>query len=138
MSRFAAQACYKRCAFSNASVSYTHLKDPNLSGDDLKEGLTAIISVKLKEPQFEGQTKTRLGNSDVRGIVDSIVYEGLMTFLEEKPDYLRPIVEKAIKARQARDAAKKARELVRRKSAFSGLDLPGKLADCSSLSLIHI
>ena len=107
-------------------------KDPNLSGDDLKEGLTAIISVKLKEPQFEGQTKTRLGNSDVRGIVDSIVYEGLMAFLEEKPDYLKPIVEKAIKARQARDAAKKARELVRRKSAFSGLDLPGKLADCSS------
>ncbi len=107
-------------------------KDPNLSGDDLKEGLTAIISVKLKEPQFEGQTKTRLGNSDVRGIVDSIVYEGLMAFLEEKPDYLRPIVEKAIKARQARDAAKKARELVRRKSAFGGLDLPGKLADCSS------
>jgi len=107
-------------------------KDPNLSGDDLKEGLTAIISVKLREPQFEGQTKTRLGNSDVRGIVDSIVYDGLMATLEEKPDYLRPIVEKAIKARQARDAAKKARELVRRKSAFGGLDLPGKLADCSS------
>ncbi|HPU68718.1 MAG TPA: DNA topoisomerase (ATP-hydrolyzing) subunit B [Acetomicrobium flavidum] len=107
-------------------------KDPNLSGDDLKEGLTAIISVKLKEPQFEGQTKTRLGNSDVRGIVDSIVYDELMATLEEKPDYLRPIVEKAIKARQARDAAKKARELVRRKSAFGGLDLPGKLADCSS------
>lgn len=107
-------------------------KDANLSGDDLKEGLTAIISVKLKEPQFEGQTKTKLGNSDVRGIVDSIVYDGLMAFLEEKPDCLRPIVEKAIKARQARDAAKKARELVRRKSAFGGLDLPGKLADCSS------
>jgi len=107
-------------------------KDPNLSGDDLKEGLTAIISIKLKEPQFEGQTKTRLGNSDVRGIVDSIVYDELMATLEEKPDYLRPIVEKAIKARQARDAAKKARELVRRKSAFGGLDLPGKLADCSS------
>jgi len=107
-------------------------KDPNLSGDDLKEGLTAIISIKLKEPQFEGQTKTRLGNSDVRGIVDSIVYDELMATLEEKPDYLRPIVEKAIKARQARDAAKKARELVRRKSAFGWLDLPVKLADCSS------
>ncbi|HAF16873.1 MAG TPA: DNA topoisomerase (ATP-hydrolyzing) subunit B, partial [Peptococcaceae bacterium] len=106
--------------------------DEKLTGEDAREGLTAVLSVKMKEPQFEGQTKTRLGNSDVRGIVDSIVYEGLMAFLEEKPDYLRPIVEKAIKARQARDAAKKARELVRRKSAFSGLDLPGKLADCSS------
>jgi len=107
-------------------------KDVNLMGDDLKEGLTAVISVKLPEPQFEGQTKTKLGNGDVKGIVDSFVYEGLLALLEERRDILRPIVDKALKARQAREAAKKARELVRRKSALSGMDLPGKLADCSS------
>ncbi|WP_213692673.1 DNA topoisomerase (ATP-hydrolyzing) subunit B [Aminiphilus sp.] len=107
-------------------------KDPNLMGDDLKEGLTAVISVKLPEPQFEGQTKTKLGNGEVKGIVDSFVYEGLLALLEERRDILRPIVDKALKARQAREAAKKARELVRRKSALSGMDLPGKLADCSS------
>jgi DNA gyrase subunit B len=107
-------------------------KDVNLMGDDLKEGLTAVISVKLPEPQFEGQTKTKLGNGDVKGIVDSFVYEGLLALLEERRDILRPIVDKALKARQAREAAKKARELVRRKSALSGMELPGKLADCSS------
>lgn len=107
-------------------------KDANLMGDDLKEGLTAIISVKLPEPQFEGQTKTKLGNGEVKGIVDSFVYEGLLALLEERRDILRPIVEKALKARQAREAAKKARELVRRKSALTGMDLPGKLADCSN------
>jgi DNA gyrase subunit B len=107
-------------------------KDANLSGDDLKEGLTAVISVKLLEPQFEGQTKTKLGNGDVKGIVDSIVYEGLKAALEETPEILKPIVEKAVRARQAREAAKKARDLVRRKSALSGLDLPSKLADCSN------
>ena len=107
-------------------------KDTNLSGDDLKEGLTAIISIKLMEPQFEGQTKTKLGNGDVKGIVDSLVYEGLKIAMEETPEILRPIVDKALKARQAREAARKARDLVRRKSAMNGLDLPGKLADCSN------
>lgn len=107
-------------------------KDPNLTGDDLKEGLTAVISIKLMEPQFEGQTKTKLGNGDVKGIVDSLVYEGLKAALEERPDILKPIVEKAVRARQAREAAKRARDLVRRKSAMTGLDLPGKLADCSN------
>jgi len=107
-------------------------KDENLGGDDLKEGLTAVISVKLPEPQFEGQTKTKLGNGEIKGIVDSIVYEGLMELLDDRNDVLKPLVENAVKARQAREAARKARDLVRRKSALSGLDLPGKLADCSS------
>ena len=107
-------------------------KDPNFTGDDLKEGLTAVVSVKLLEPQFEGQTKTKLGNGDVKGIVDSVVYEGLKSLLEERSDILKPVVDKAVRARQAREAAKKARDLVRRKSAMSGLDLPGKLADCSN------
>ncbi|MDR3355078.1 MAG: DNA topoisomerase (ATP-hydrolyzing) subunit B [Synergistaceae bacterium] len=107
-------------------------KEPNLSGEDLKEGLTAVVSVKLLEPQFEGQTKTKLGNSDVKGIVESVVYEGLKAALEEQPEILKPILDKAVKARQAREAARKARDLVRRKSAINGLDLPGKLADCSN------
>jgi len=107
-------------------------KDPNLSGEDLKEGLTAVISVKLPEPKFEGQTKTKLGNNEIKGIVDSIFYDGLMAELDERPDILKPVVEKALRARMARDAAKKARELVRRKTAMAGLELPGKLADCSS------
>ena len=106
-------------------------KDENLTGEDLKEGLTCVLSVKLGEPQFEGQTKTKLGNSEVRGVVDSIVYEGMMALLEDRPEILRPLVEKAIKARRAREAAKRARELVR-KGAMSGMSLPGKLADCSS------
>ncbi len=106
-------------------------KDPNLTGDDLKEGLTAVLSVKLPEPQFEGQTKTKLGNGEIKGIVDSLVYDGLMALLEERVEVLRPLVEKAVLARQAREAAKKARELVQRKSALSSFDLPGKLADCS-------
>ncbi len=107
-------------------------KDANLSGDDLKEGLTAVISVKVMEPQFEGQTKTKLGNGDVKGIVDSLVYEGLKEVLDERPEILKPIVESALRARQAREAAKKAKELVRRKSVMNGLTLPGKLADCSN------
>ncbi|MDR3164900.1 MAG: DNA topoisomerase (ATP-hydrolyzing) subunit B [Synergistaceae bacterium] len=107
-------------------------KDPNLTGDDLKEGLTAVISVKLPEPQFEGQTKTKLGNSDIKGIVDSLVYEGMKVAFEETPEILKPIVEKAIKARQAREAARKARELIQRGTPMSKLDLPGKLADCSN------
>jgi DNA gyrase subunit B len=106
-------------------------KEENFSGDDLKEGLTCVISVKLRNPQFEGQTKTKLGNSDVKGIADSIIYEGLVAFFEEHPEVVRPVVEKALRTRQAREAAKKARELVR-KSAMSGMSLPGKLADCSS------
>jgi DNA gyrase subunit B len=105
-------------------------KDENLSGDDLKEGLTCVVSVKLPTPQFEGQTKTKLGNSDVKGIVDSIVYEGLLAWFEDNPQIVKTVVEKAIKARQAREAAKRARELVR-KSVMTGLSLPGKLADCS-------
>ncbi|MEA4873698.1 MAG: toprim domain-containing protein, partial [Synergistaceae bacterium] len=107
-------------------------KDTNLTGDDLKEGLTAVISVKVMEPQFEGQTKTKLGNGDVKGIVDSLVYEGLKEVLDERPEILKPIVESAIRARQAREAAKKAKDLVRRKSVMNGLTLPGKLADCSN------
>ena len=106
-------------------------KEENLSGDDLREGLTCVVSVKLPNPQFEGQTKTKLGNSDVRGIVDSVVYEGLLTWFEDHPQVVKSVVEKAVKARQAREAAKRARELVR-KSAMTGLNLPGKLADCSS------
>ena len=106
-------------------------KEDNLSGDDLKEGLTCVLSVRLGEPQFEGQTKTKLGNSEVRGAVDSVVYEGIMSVFEDRPEIVKPIVEKAIRARRAREAAKKARELVR-KTAMSGLSLPGKLADCSS------
>ena len=108
-------------------------KDENLSGDDLKEGLTCVISVKLGNPQFEGQTKTKLGNSEVKGIVDSFIYEGLLAWFEDNPETVKPIVEKAMKARQAREAAKRARELVR-KGAMTGMSLPGKLADCSSRS----
>ena len=106
-------------------------REDNLSGEDLKEGLTCVLSVRLSEPQFEGQTKTRLGNSEVRGAVDSFVYEGLLSAFEDRPEIVRPIAEKAIRARRAREAAKKARELVR-KGAMSGMSLPGKLADCSS------
>lgn len=106
-------------------------KEDNLSGDDLKEGLTCVLSVRLSEPQFEGQTKTKLGNSEVRGAVDSFIYEGLISTFEDRPEIIKPIVEKALKARRAREAAKKARELVR-KGAMSGMSLPGKLADCSS------
>ena len=107
-------------------------KDANFTGEDLKEGLTAVISIKLLEPQFEGQTKTKLGNGDVKGIVDSIVYEGMKIALEETPEILKPICDKAIKARQAREAARKARDLVHRGNPMSKLDLPGKLADCSN------
>jgi DNA gyrase subunit B len=106
--------------------------ESNVSGEDIREGLTAIISVKLLEPQFEGQTKTKLGNSDMRGIVDSFLYEELGTFFEENPPVARRLVEKAISAARAREAARKARELARRKSALEVTALPGKLADCVS------
>ena len=106
-------------------------KDGNLSGDDVREGLTAVISLKIREPQFEGQTKTKLGNSEVRGIVDSIVTEGLSEYFDENPVITKRIIEKAIMASRAREAARKARELTRRKNALEVSSLPGKLADCS-------
>ena len=105
--------------------------DSNLSGDDIREGLTGVISVKIQEPQFEGQTKTKLGNSEVRGIVDSILSEGLTEFFEENPAVTKRILEKSLMAARAREAARKARELTRRKSALEVSSLPGKLADCS-------
>ena len=105
--------------------------DDNLSGEDTREGLTAVISLKIQEPQFEGQTKSKLGNSEVRGIVDTMVFEKLSEFFEENPGVARKIIEKTILAARARDAARKARELTRRKSALEISSLPGKLADCS-------
>lgn len=102
-----------------------------ISGDDVREGLTAVVSIKVAEPQFEGQTKTKLGNSDIRGIVESFCNEGLAAFFEENPSITRKIVEKCKVAAQSREAARKARELTRRKSALDGGGLPGKLADCS-------
>ena len=106
-------------------------KDGNLQGEDIREGITAVVSVKVKEPQFEGQTKTKLGNSEVTGLVQSAVTEELSTFLEENPSVAKAILDKCISASRAREAARKARELVRRKNALEGSTLPGKLADCS-------
>ena len=109
------------------------LKDsePNLSGEDIREGLAAIVSVKIEEPQFEGQTKQKLGNSEARGAVDNIVSKQLELFLEQNPSVAKVIVEKSLLAQRSRDAARKARDLTRRKSALDGMSLPGKLADCS-------
>ena len=107
-------------------------KDANLQGEDIREGITAVISVKVKEPQFEGQTKTKLGNSEVTGVVLSMVNEALSTFLEENPQVAKAILEKCVSASRAREAARKARELVRKKSSLETSTLPGKLADCSS------
>jgi DNA gyrase subunit B len=109
-----------------------NLKDVSLGGDDVREGLTAVVSVKLPEPQFEGQTKAKLGNTEVKGIVESVVGEGLRTFFEENPSVARKIVEKCIATARAREAARKARDLARRKSILDSGSLPGKLADCQS------
>jgi len=127
-----------KSALTRAVNSYTQnsqlaskLKDTTLSGDDIREGLTAVISVKIPDPQFEGQTKTKLGNSVVKGVVDTAVYESLSAYLEQNPGVARRITEKAISASRARDAARKARELARRKGALDVSGLPGKLTDCS-------
>lgn len=121
---------------------YNHIKekDENLSGDDVREGLTAILSVKLPEPQFEGQTKAKLGNSETRGVVETITYEFLSTFLEENPRISKTILEKAVSSQRARHAARKARELTRKRSIFDNTTLPGKLADCqlSDLDITEI
>lgn len=117
-------------SYASSSGILKNGKD-TLSGDDIREGLTAVISVKLPNPQFEGQTKMKLGNSVVKGIVESIVNDALSTYFEENPSVTRKIIEKAIQAARARDAARKARELTRRKGAFEDTGLPGKLADCS-------
>lgn len=121
-------------AFNDYARSHNLIKEknPNLLGEDIREGITAVVSVKVKEPQFEGQTKTKLGNSNVSGIVASLVNDALSTFLEENPSVGKAILEKCINASRAREAARKARELVRRKSALETSTLPGKLADCSS------
>ena len=106
-------------------------KDENLSGEDVREGLTAVISAKLTDPQFEGQTKTKLGNPGMQSFVQSVVYARLVEFLEENPQEARAVIRKAVSAAQARAAARKARDLTRRKSALENSTLPGKLADCS-------
>ena len=105
--------------------------EPNLSGEDIREGLTAIISVKIEDPQFEGQTKQKLGNSEARGAVDNVVSRQLEIFLEQNPAVGKIIVEKSVMSQRAREAARKARDLTRRKSALDNMALPGKLADCS-------
>ena len=126
-----------RNALTNTFNDYARknklLKDnePNLTGEDIREGLTAIISVKIEDPQFEGQTKQKLGNSEARGAVDSVVSEQLQIFLEQNPQVAKVTVEKSVMAQRAREAARKARDLTRRKSALDGMSLPGKLADCS-------
>lgn len=118
--------------FNDYAKKYKYLKDTDeaLKGEDIREGLSAIVSVKLEEPQFEGQTKTKLGNAYIRSMVDSAVYSGLSTYLEENPSVARLLVDKCITAAHARDAARKARELTRRKTALDSTALPGKLADC--------
>ncbi len=126
-----------RAALTRVINDYAHKNklikedDPNLSGEDVREGLTAVISVKLHEPQFEGQTKAKLGNPEVKGFVESVVGEGLSLYLEEHPDDLKKIVEKCLLAARAREAARKARDLIIRKNALYSGTLPGKLADCS-------
>mgnify|MGYP001351865741 CR=1 FL=1 len=130
-----------RSALTRALNSYANKNDLiktkknekfSLSGDDFREGLTVVISVKVQEPQFEGQTKTKLGNGEVKGMVDNVVYDGIQAFLEQNPKVGKRIIEKAAEAARARIAAKKARELVRKKSGLGSTTLPGKLADCSN------
>jgi DNA gyrase subunit B len=130
-----------RSALTRALNSYANKNDLiktkknekfSLSGDDFREGLTVVISVKVQEPQFEGQTKTKLGNGEVKGLVDNVVYDGIQAFLEQNPKVGKKIIEKAAEAARARIAAKKARELVRKKSGLGSTTLPGKLADCSN------
>ena len=116
----------------NQYLEKQKIKDTKLSSEDVREGLTAVISIKLKEPQFEGQTKTKLGNSEVKGIVDSILYDNITNFLEENPSIAKLIISKLINAAKAREAARKAKELTRRKGALSNNSLPGKLSDCSN------
>jgi DNA gyrase, B subunit len=113
------------------AMKYLKDSDTNLTGEDIREGLTAIVSIKIPEPQFEGQTKQKLGNSEARGAVDSVVSEQLTYFLEQNPQVAKMICEKSVLAQRARDAARKARDLTRRKTALEGMSLPGKLADCS-------
>jgi len=130
-----------RSALTRALNSYANKNDLiktkknekfSLSGDDFREGLTVVLSVKVQEPQFEGQTKTKLGNGEVKGLVDNVVYDGIQAFLEQNPKVGKRIIEKAAEAARARIAAKKARELVRKKSGLGSTTLPGKLADCSN------
>jgi DNA gyrase subunit B len=118
--------------YANENNLLRELDGENLKGEDIREGLTAVISIKHPDPQFEGQTKTKLGNSEVRGIVESAVHEGVGTYFEENPDTAKAVIRKAVEAAKARKAAKKAEELTRRKSALSSTSLPGKLADCQS------
>ncbi len=125
------QGALTRCINNYAKTVPAFKNEAAVSGTDVREGLAAVVSVKVRDPQFEGQTKTKLGNGEVRGIVDSIVYEQLTTYFEEHPQGAKMVVEKALMASRAREAARKARELVRRKNALDGSALPGKLADCS-------
>src|SRR5213078_2812261 len=120
-------------SYAIANNLFKEVKE-NLSGDDVREGLVAVINVKLPNPQFEGQTKTKLGNSDVKGIVETLVNDGLSAYLEENPTLAKKVINKAIEAARAREAARRARELVRRKGALDSMSLPGKLADCQERS----
>ena len=117
-------------AYAQSNNLLKGTKGENLGGDDIREGLTSVLSVRIPEPQFEGQTKTKLGNSEVKGLTESVVAEALGDFLEENPEVGKTVIRKAVEASRARDAARKAREMARRKSALEGGDLPGKLADC--------
>ncbi len=124
-------------AINDYGREYKFIKEneSNLSGDDIREGITCVLSVKLKEPQFEGQTKAKLGNSETRGIVESLTYDNLKAYLEENPSDGRVILEKSISSRRAREAARKARDLTRRKSVLESTTLPGKLSDCQSTNI---
>jgi len=130
--RSALTRAMKNHAIKNNLIKQKKNEKLNLTGEDFREGLTAILSVKVAEPQFEGQTKTKLGNGEVKGIVDNLVYEGILDFLEQNPSIGRRIIEKALLAARSRSAARKARELIRRKTVLGGASLPGKLADCSN------